>query len=1049
MINDNDIYRLSLDFLGGAMEVGASSILVKMCGQRILLDAGIRQKAGADPLPDFRRIQEKGGVNAIVVSHAHMDHTGSLPVISRAYPNARIYMISMTIDLTRVLLYDSIKMMNRQEEGIPAYAEKDVEQLFGRMMAVRYEQPMEILPGITLTMYQAGHIAGAACVYLTSKEGSLFYSGDFSAFAQNTIEGIRIPKLRPDVAIVESTYGDRLHSNRQVEEQALIDTAAECIAKGGKMLIPTFALGRAQEVLLILKRAMNKGELPKTKVYVDGMVRDMNVAYSRNPWFLKNALAKKAERGGELFYSDEIVAVGPKDNRDDLLKMAGPAIFVASSGMLTGGPSVEYAKKIAPMENGYIVITGYQDEEAPGRQIVELLEEGQRRDAAPGTAGEVDIPACPGGSEEILGEANAVDYETSDETSAKGCKASGEAPVSDYGTSGEAPASDYGASGEPPVVGCEVSSKAAAVDYGTSGKAAAVGCTVSGEAHCVDCGTSGEVSAADGETDGRYLTLGGTRVPVRCTLRRAGLSAHADKAEIESLLERLSARNVFLVHGDKDVIPSLAKDLQLDYRTKVFVPKDGDSEEIFLKNPRQQLKKSFPWAMQREGSPRGKEKEFYHYLTEHYPNGKFTIAELSYIWSGRHNPPEEVLSDLQEILTASPYFDRDGKRLFLFLCRSVEEIREDEKKANTMTPQRLQQEIEQCFAGFPYRKISYFMEKEEVQLLFDFPKEVEDRFDEAARQFQERTKWTVQKSQEPNEHAMQTWLHTKLGSTVQKISIRKMDSAVVVRLSQVPEGQAEPGRISERKVQPEQMSEGQVEPGRILEEIAREFERKTGYRLIFEGEGVWIQAAHAGGAAEDTEDVGRAASAGESSGCISQRAYENENTPEKAPKKSSGNGFFWPSVRECAKDGNSQGSRDVQNKSSAPVEQNLAMSCIDMEFTGAKYVPYKKSILTDEYGKYMQLSFLSPALGFREQDILQRIADQTGWRIKIAPGVNQNALQLLAQRTCQKNGVTLRKLPSYLPGTQTLVLKPARAYDQMEEICRKLEEETGVACRAE
>ncbi|MCD7957660.1 MAG: MBL fold metallo-hydrolase [Lachnospiraceae bacterium] len=903
--NNNNAYRLSLDFLGGAMEVGASSILVEMCGRRILLDAGIRQKAGADPLPDFHRIQERGGVDAIVVSHAHMDHTGSLPVISKAYPNARIYMTSMTIDLTRVLLYDSIKLMNRQEEGIPAYAEKDVEQLFGRMMAVRYEQPLEILPGITLTMYQAGHIAGAACVYLTSKEGSLFYSGDFSTFAQNTIEGIRLPKLRPDVAIVESTYGDRLHSNRQVEEQTLIDTAAECIAKGGKMLIPTFALGRAQEVLLILKRAMNKGELPKTKVYVDGMVRDMNTAYSRNPWFLKNALAKKAERGGDLFYSDEIVAVSLKDNREELLKTAGPAIFVASSGMLTGGPSVEYAKKIAPMENGYIVITGYQDEEAPGRQIVELLDDGMKKAA-----------------------------------------------------------------------------------------------------------------------DTRFLTLGGTRVPVRCTLRRAGLSAHADKAEIENLLERLSARNVFLVHGDKEVIPSLAKDLQLDYRTRVFVPKDGDSEEIFLKNPRQQLKKSFPWSMQRDGSPEGKEKEFYQYLTEHYPNGKFTIAELAYIWSGRHNLPEEALAGLQEILTASPYFDRDGKRLFLFVCRSEEDIQEDEKKANTMTPQRLQQEIEQCFAGFPYRKISYFMEKEEVQLLFDFPKEVEDRFEVAARQFHERTGWTAQRSLEPNEHAMQTFLHARLGSAVQKISIRKMESTVAVRLLRMPERAV-------MQIKSDQISEEQIEPGWILEKIACEFEQKTGYRLILEGEGIQ---AHPSTTRKD-----------EISGGMAPGSAEGGNPAALAAKQRSQNGFFWPSAKEHIQE-DTPGS---QNGCPRPVEQNLAMSCIDSEFADERYLPYKKSILSDEFGKYIQLSFLSPALGFREQGVLQRIAAQTGWRVRIAPGVNQNAIQSLAQRLCQENGVRLRKLPSYLPGTQTLVLKPADASAEMEKICRRLEEETGIACQVE
>ena len=192
----------------------------------------------------------------------------------------------------------------------PVYAAAHVEALFTRMRGCRFEETLEILPGVKLTMYPAGHIAGAACIFLESKEGSLFYTGDFSGFSQNTIEGIRIPKLRPDVIITEATYGDKLHANRQVEEKALVEVVRECIEKKGKMVIPAFALGRAQEVLLILRRAMNKGELPKVKIYVDGMVRDMNVVYSRHPWYLKNALAKRIEKGNDIFYSDEIVQIG-------------------------------------------------------------------------------------------------------------------------------------------------------------------------------------------------------------------------------------------------------------------------------------------------------------------------------------------------------------------------------------------------------------------------------------------------------------------------------------------------------------------------------------------------------------------------------------------------------------------------------------------------------------------------------------------------------------------------------------------------------------------
>ena len=140
-------------FLGGAMEIGASCIYVKAGGKRLLLDSGIRQSGTKDPLPDFRTIQEQGGLDAIIVSHAHMDHIGTLPVISKAYPNARIYMTVMTAELTRVLLYDSLKIMAYREDEIPHYTEQDVLDMLGRVTPMRYGTfnlgrcPSDLIPG--------------------------------------------------------------------------------------------------------------------------------------------------------------------------------------------------------------------------------------------------------------------------------------------------------------------------------------------------------------------------------------------------------------------------------------------------------------------------------------------------------------------------------------------------------------------------------------------------------------------------------------------------------------------------------------------------------------------------------------------------------------------------------------------------------------------------------------------------------------------------------------------------------------------------------------
>ena len=172
---------------------------------------------------------------------------------------------------------------------------------------------------------------------------------------------MRIPKLRPDSAIFESTYGNRLHSNRETEEKRLIETVRQCAEKGSKVLIPAFALGRAQEVLLILQSAMKSKRLPVIPVYVDGMVSDINMAYMNHPNGLRLPLTKFITKGRNPLCSENVTAVTTKPTRSELLRQSGCAVFVSSSGMLTGGPSVEYAKTLV------------QDEEAPGRLLQNMM----------------------------------------------------------------------------------------------------------------------------------------------------------------------------------------------------------------------------------------------------------------------------------------------------------------------------------------------------------------------------------------------------------------------------------------------------------------------------------------------------------------------------------------------------------------------------------------------------------------------------------------------------------------------------------------------------
>lgn len=362
-------------YLGGANEVGASSILLKLSNKNILLDCGIRQNKNKDKLPDFSMISSLGGVDAIVISHAHMDHIGSLPIISKEYPKAPIYMNKMTYDLVKVLLYDSLKIMNYNEAEIPIFNEDDVLNMLSRVILIPYQKEESISDKITLTFYMAGHIVGASCCYLKSKEGSVFYTGDFSLTTTNTISKMSIPKLRPDVVISETTYGNRMHANRELEERRLVEKANAIINNEGKVLIPVFALGRSQEVLLILKKAIIKKQLSKVKIYVDGMVQNINAVIKDNPLYLKESLGKKILREKEIFYDDNVIKVTDDKQRENILSSTDACIIVTSSGMLLGGRSEYYASSIVEDVKNAIILTGYQDEESNGRMLLDLMKE--------------------------------------------------------------------------------------------------------------------------------------------------------------------------------------------------------------------------------------------------------------------------------------------------------------------------------------------------------------------------------------------------------------------------------------------------------------------------------------------------------------------------------------------------------------------------------------------------------------------------------------------------------------------------------------------------
>ena len=355
---------MHIRFLGGANEVGASCTLIEIQGQRILVDAGIRMGSEMGPKwPDFSSLSKP---DALLLTHAHSDHTAALPLLAKEgkLPE-KVYCTSATREIAAVLFHDAQRREERSES--PEYGRNHVDEVLRGMVQgeVQWQEPVQLCDGVTAKWTPAGHILGAGMIYIEGREERILMTGDVSVADQLTMPGMVIPEwCQPDVMVMESTYGDRCHEDRAQQEAKLVQDVTEVIGAGGKVLIPAFAVARSQEVIRILKGAM---ERERMKMYVDGMVTKVNDVYSHHI--------------GADFYSEFVQKVHYDTQRDHISSVSGPpCCIVASSGMLNGGRSNYYAKHLARDPKNLIAITGYQAEGTSGDALLKLSETRESQD---------------------------------------------------------------------------------------------------------------------------------------------------------------------------------------------------------------------------------------------------------------------------------------------------------------------------------------------------------------------------------------------------------------------------------------------------------------------------------------------------------------------------------------------------------------------------------------------------------------------------------------------------------------------------------------------
>ncbi len=385
--------------LGGFREVGRSCLLLETNHSKILIDCGISPEPGikgfdttatenkAFPYLDGANITIND-LDAVVLTHAHMDHIGFVPYLFKFGYNGPVYCTPPSRDLAALSLYDYNKLVMRTG-GTPLYGEKDIKNMLMHMIPRDYGEVTNITDEIKLTYHNAGHILGSATVHLHIGEGlyNIVHTGDLKYGFTRLFDQADTKYPRIDALFMESTYGGPrdIGHDRQGGEVELMDFIKRTVENGGKVLIPLFAIGRAQELQLVLESYMANNKLysMEAPVFLDGMILEASAIHTAYPEYLKMGLRHRILNNNSPFES-EIFEIA-KGERSEIVEK-GPAVILASGGMLNGGTSLEYFKALAADPKNALVFVGYNSAGSFGRRV----QNGLKETALPGEDGRME-----------------------------------------------------------------------------------------------------------------------------------------------------------------------------------------------------------------------------------------------------------------------------------------------------------------------------------------------------------------------------------------------------------------------------------------------------------------------------------------------------------------------------------------------------------------------------------------------------------------------------------------------------------------------------------
>ncbi len=386
---------MEIDFLGAAQTVTGSQHLLKINGHRLLLDCGMFQGHRQE---SYERNQnfpfDPAGVDAVILSHAHIDHSGNLPnLVKRGY-RGPIYCTEATAHLTNLMLMDSAHIQESDVEYVnkvrrqrgeppiqPLYTQEDAARVATFIHGANYDQPFEPIPGVTATLVDAGHILGSAAVVLDIEEQGQIGRRKFRLWFSGDIGRRKLPLLRDpvlpsqaDYLIMESTYGDKPHRDPQAAFEELRQVTRQTFQRGGKVIIPAFAVGRTQELVYYFHQMADHGEIPNLPVYVDSpLAVNVSQVFMDHPECFDQETREflRTDRHKTVLGFDRLVYVRSVEESKALNDRKGPMVIIAASGMAETGRILHHLKNNIEDTRNTILIVSWQAPYTLGRRLAD------------------------------------------------------------------------------------------------------------------------------------------------------------------------------------------------------------------------------------------------------------------------------------------------------------------------------------------------------------------------------------------------------------------------------------------------------------------------------------------------------------------------------------------------------------------------------------------------------------------------------------------------------------------------------------------------------